>query len=80
MASRNLMLAGLAVLLLTSITCGADKKSSSAAPPQAPFTDYRYEKPGTVRKITAKDLPAPFATKSAVNGPNLVIAPQTWSR
>ena len=75
MASRNLILVCLAVLLLTSITCGADKKSSRAAPPQAPFTDYRYEKPGTVRKITAKDLPAPFATKSAVNGPNLVDRP-----
>ena len=75
MASRNLVLVGLAVLLFTSIACCADKKSSSAPPPQAPFTDYRYEKPGTVRKITAKDLPAPFATKSAVNGPNLVDRP-----
>jgi glucose/arabinose dehydrogenase len=50
--------------------------SKSTAPiPKPPFTDYRFEKPGTVRKITAKDLPAPFATKSAGNGPKLVSRP-----
>ena len=27
-----------------------------AASPNAPFTDFRYEKPGTIRKITVKDL------------------------
>ena len=31
--------------------------ASTAPPPTAPFTDYRYEKPGTVRKITVADLP-----------------------
>ncbi len=49
---------------------------ATAPPPKAPFTDYRYEKPGTVRKITVRDLPPPFATKSAVNGPNLVDRPK----
>ena len=49
---------------------------SSAPPPKPPFTDYRYEKPGTFRKITAGDLPAPYATKSAVNGPNMVDRPK----
>jgi len=44
--------------------------------PQAPFTDFRYESPGTVRKITVKDLPEPFATDSASNGPELVARPQ----
>src|ERR1019366_7969414 len=38
------------------------------APPVAPFTDFRYEKPGTTRKITVKDLPQPYATDSAQNG------------
>ncbi len=47
----------------------------SAPPPKAPFTDYRYEKPGTIRKITLKDLPAPFATSSAGNGPGSRAAP-----
>ena len=45
------------------------------ASPQAPFTDFRYEKPGTVRKITVKDLPAPYATKSAENGAEVVARP-----
>jgi glucose/arabinose dehydrogenase len=33
------------------------------------FYDYRGESPGTTHKITVKDLPQPFATKSAVNPP-----------
>ena len=48
---------------------------SKASSPSAPFTDYRYEKPGTVRKITVSDLPAPYATKSSGNGPRLVARP-----
>jgi glucose/arabinose dehydrogenase/mono/diheme cytochrome c family protein len=51
----------------------------SAPPPKAPFTDYRFEKPGNIHKITVKDLPAPFATTSAGNGPQLVPRPEnTW--
>jgi glucose/arabinose dehydrogenase len=49
---------------------------SNAPPPKPPFTDYRYEKPGTVRKITVKDLPPPLATTSAGNGPKVVPRPQ----
>ena len=51
----------------------ADAKDSS---PQAPFTDYRYESPGTTRKITVSDLPQPYATKSSDNGPELVARPE----
>jgi glucose/arabinose dehydrogenase len=40
---------------------------SNAPPPKPPFTDYRYEKPGTVRHIRLEDLPAPFASESASN-------------
>jgi glucose/arabinose dehydrogenase len=46
-----------------------------AAPPTPPFTDFRFEKPGTVRKITVKNLPEPYASKSANNGPDLVGRP-----
>jgi glucose/arabinose dehydrogenase len=46
-----------------------------APPPTPPFTDFRFEKPGTVRKITVKDLPQPYATNSANNGPKLVGRP-----
>ncbi len=48
----------------------------NAPPPKAPFTDFRFEKPGNVRKITVKDLPAPNATQSAGNGPKLVARPE----
>jgi glucose/arabinose dehydrogenase len=44
--------------------------------PTPPFTDFRYEKPGTVRKITVSDLPHPYATRSADNGPALVARPE----
>jgi glucose/arabinose dehydrogenase len=46
-----------------------------APPPTPPFTDYRHEKPGTVRKITLADLPEPFATASSGNGPQVVPRP-----
>ena len=68
----------------------ATARGSSAAPaaastsaalkdpsPNAPFTDFRYQKPGTVRKITVKDLPPPFQTKSAENGPDVVSRPES---
>ncbi len=55
---------------------GAGKAVASAAQPvqtndplpQPPFTDFRYESPGDTRKITAQDLPAPYATRSSANG------------
>jgi glucose/arabinose dehydrogenase/cytochrome c5 len=49
---------------------------SNLPPPRAPFTDYRYEKPGAVHHITAHDLPAPYATDSATAGPKLVARPE----
>ena len=52
-----------------------------APPPKAPFTDFRFEKPGSVRKITLQDLPAPFATNSARNSAQLVARPpNAWPK
>src|SRR5580692_12975573 len=48
----------------------------NAPPPRPPFTDYRFEKPGTIRKITLGDLPAPLATTSAGNSPQIVARPE----
>ncbi|MGH9547123.1 MAG: PQQ-dependent sugar dehydrogenase [Terriglobales bacterium] len=48
----------------------------NAPPPKPPFTDFRYEKPGEIRKITLQDLPGPFATASAGNGPEVVARPE----
>jgi glucose/arabinose dehydrogenase len=54
---------------------------SNAPPPQPPFTDYRFEKPGVTRHITVQDLPAPYATESATNGPKLVARPtDAWPK
>jgi glucose/arabinose dehydrogenase len=53
----------------------------TAPPPQAPFTDFRFEEPGRVRKITPQDLPQPFATKSSGNGPQIVPRPEgAWPK
>jgi len=54
----------------------SDAGVSNAPPPKPPFTDYRFEKPGNVRKITLPDLPPPFTTPSAGNGPKLVARPE----
>jgi len=62
------------VLLLSLPACS--QSAANAPAPNAPFVDYRTEKPGAMHKITAQDLPAPYATKSATNGPNVVDRPQ----
>jgi len=52
-----------------------------APPPAPPFTDFRYEQPGKTRKITIKDLPPPYATRSAENGPDVVARPaNVWPK
>jgi glucose/arabinose dehydrogenase len=54
---------------------------TNAPPPPAPFTDFRFEQPGKVRRITAQDLPAPYATETASNGPQLVARPSgAWPK
>jgi glucose/arabinose dehydrogenase len=56
-------------------------KKSMAPPPQAPFTDYRFEKPGATRHIKVEDLPEPYATQSATAGPKVVARPQNaWPK
>ena len=48
-------------------------------PPNPPFTDFRYEHPGAVIKITVADLPQPYATRSAGNSPRIVARPEnSW--
>ena len=72
---RTTFLIAVSTAALFAGCTSAQNKANSAPPPQAPFTDYRYEKPGATHHITAKDLPAPFATKSAVNGPRVIDRP-----
>lgn len=60
----------------------ADSAPPAGGPaPTAPFTDYRFEKPGATRKITVADLPPPYATSSAGNGPKVVPRPaDAWPK
>jgi len=48
---------------------------ASAAGDQSAFSDFRSERPGTIHRITAADLPAPFATSSASNSPKVEPRP-----
>jgi glucose/arabinose dehydrogenase len=53
----------------------------NAPPPTPPFTDFRYEEPGKIRKITVNDLPQPYASASAENGPEVVARPaNAWPK
>jgi glucose/arabinose dehydrogenase len=72
---------------LASLASGATAVAATSAPPltapAAPglrigrdaFGDYRGDGPGVRRRITIADLPAPFATPSAQNGPEVVAPP-----
>ena len=55
---------------------GMDTSKLKAPTPTPPFTDFRYEKPGTFHKITVSDLPQPYATKSAHKFPLPVARPE----
>nr|WP_131999199.1 PQQ-dependent sugar dehydrogenase [Acidipila rosea] len=66
---------GGAQLAPASQSAPASTGTLNAPPPKAPFTDFRFEKPGTVHKVTVQDLPAPYATQSAGNGPQIVPRP-----
>ena len=67
-----------AAMLASSFTGAAQTAPNplKAPAPKAPFTDYRFEKPGATHKILPGDLPVPFATKSATNGPKLIDRPK----
>ena len=48
---------------------------------EAAFGDFKSESPGTVRKITVTDLPAPFATKGVANNAKMVPRPaDAWPK
>jgi glucose/arabinose dehydrogenase len=45
------------------------------------FADYKSEAPGVFHKITVSDLPAPYATKSAENSPDVIPRPaNAWPK
>ena len=69
------------VRAVEAATATAHTRSGPAPAPPGPFTDYRYEAPGTVRKITIADLPQPYATKAVGNGAHMVPRPaDAWPK
>ena len=61
----------------TTGTAGERGASGTAGepPPTAPFTDFRFERPGVVRHIRVEDLPAPYATPHVANPAQIVPRP-----
>jgi glucose/arabinose dehydrogenase len=59
-------------LLLACIAASADAQTLTGS---AAFGDWRADRPGVTRHITAGELPKPWATPSAGNGPRLVSRP-----
>ncbi len=69
--------APVAVFAALTLCAGAAHAQSPqpALTGQAAFTDYSQEKPGTVRKLTVADLPAPYATKGVDAGSEHIDRP-----
>ena len=71
--------ASLAVLAAVTLSAPAPEVHAQSHQPaitgQAAFTDYSREKPGTVRKLTTGDLPAPYATKGVDAGSDKIDRP-----
>jgi glucose/arabinose dehydrogenase len=64
-----------------SVSANTKPVKTNAPPPQPPYTDFRFEEPGKIRKITAQDLPAPYSSDSAGNAPKVVPRPQgAWPK
>jgi len=68
-------------LLCASALGGATPSAVPADPPAATLTgaaaygDWTADRPGLRRHIAPSDLPAPYATKSSANGPDIVRRP-----
>jgi glucose/arabinose dehydrogenase len=66
----------LAVASIGSLTLASeDEKPHDVVTGPAAFHSFEAEHPGVYRKITAADLPEPYASQSASNAPQLVHRP-----
>jgi glucose/arabinose dehydrogenase len=68
--------AAVAALISAGILTLVAASNSNIITGQAAFTDFKGEQPGTTRKITAADLPKPYATESSRNQAHVVPRPQ----
>jgi glucose/arabinose dehydrogenase len=57
------------------LAAGAAFTLAALAADDGPFTDFHGEAPGKVHKITAADLPKPFASPGVANMPQIVARP-----
>jgi glucose/arabinose dehydrogenase len=66
---------------MVGIAAAALGQSSRVLMGAAAFGDWRSDAPGVRRKITPADMPAPYATASANNGPTVVERPpNAWPK
>jgi glucose/arabinose dehydrogenase len=63
------------LLVATLLLFAGSDKVGEVLTGEAAFQDYTTIRPGQFRKITVADLPQPFATESAGNGPRIVPRP-----
>ncbi len=81
---RALFLLGLFAAVLVSLSSSVAQKAVSTAQEstsnvlrgQAAYGDWRTDRPGVRRLITAGDLPKPYSTPSVDNGPKVVPQPE----
>ena len=75
-ASVSLVVLGALALAGSAIHLAlGDAKPDKVLTGSAAFSTYQNEKPGTFRKLTPADLPAPYATRSASNNSHIVARP-----
>lgn len=65
-----------AMLFLASQNCNAQAQASGQVlTGQAALSDWRADAPGVARRMSIKDLPPPYASRSVVNSPDIVRRP-----
>ena len=65
----------LIVVACHALSAEPDQKQSSSGGKTAVTSDWTHDAPGVRHKITLDDLPPPYATGSAQNGPRIVPRP-----
>lgn len=74
----GLIAAGLACLGV-SLPAMAQQKAAAELTGPAAFGDWRGDAPGVRRRITAQDLPAPYATRPAAHSPRVAQPPKDFA-
>ncbi len=75
------VLVALVFVQVRGIAGESDAAANNKPADVSPFTDFHGEAPGNVHHITAADLPAPYATKSAaIFTPPIAQPPDAWPK